>query len=183
MDLFDKANLDSFRDEINRKRLAALNKIANLPIAILIWGPNPFKGSITSECRMKLKEALNGLGHHACFSEELYDPKLGFSNVAQQVAQAEAFDIVLSIPDSPGSIAEIHDFARVPRISSKIVTFLNQDWNDGYANKALIELESIATTRVQLYKEDQLPNFIIDSSIDHIRRLQEVYYILGRRIN
>ena len=59
------------------------------------------------------------------------------SVMAQQVAHAEAHDIVFSLPSSPGSVAEIHDFARIPWLSHKIVTFLNSDWSDGYSNQNL----------------------------------------------
>ena len=44
----------------------------------------------------------------------------------------EAADIVFSLPDTPGSIAEIHDFARVPWLAHKIVAFLDRRWDDGY---------------------------------------------------
>ena len=73
-------------------------------------------------------------------SEELYDSANRHSNLVQQAAQAEAYDIVFSIPDSPGSIAEIHDFSRLPTISNKIVAFLNSAWSDDYSNRSLMEL-------------------------------------------
>ena len=77
--------------------------------------------------------------------------------------------------------AEWGDFARLPVISQKIVTFIDHAFCDGYASKSLIELESIATCRIQLYNASDLPNCIIDKALDFTRRLQELRYLIGRR--
>lgn len=174
-------NLDIFKEQVNQRRLAALNKISSVPISALIWGPDPKGDTKVSECRRKLKEELSKFNVYACFSEELFDPTIEYSNLAQQVAQVEAFDIVLSIPDSPGSIAEIHDFALVPGLSSKIITFLNKKWNDGYSNQTLINLKSTISCQIQVYDENKLPHCVIDESIKIIKVLKESFFLLGRR--
>lgn len=171
----------AFEEEVERRRREALARIQRIPIASLIWGPSPAAGTAVANTRLALREILHNGGHLARFSEELLDSDSPLSVFTQQVAQAEAYDIVFSIPDSPGSIAEIHDFARIPWLSNKVVAFLNSEWNDGYSNQSLIQLQSIATCQVQLYQASALPQCIIESALRFVHRLQELYYIAGRR--
>lgn len=170
-----------FEDAVDRKMQNALTRIRNIPIASLIWGPSTESNTAVAQTRMDLLDALNSRGHLARFSEELYKPGIDYSLVAQQLAQIEAHDIVFSIPESTGSIAEIHTFARIPWISGKIVAFLNQSMNDGYSNRSLIDLQSIGTCRLQFYDPNQLPNCIINSAVDMVERLQTAFYLTGRR--
>lgn len=170
-----------FEEHIERLRIKAHDSIARVPIAVLIWGPAPSSGAMLSRVRVILRDKLNNLGHHARFSEELIDPLSPYSIITQQMTHVEAFDLVLSIPDSPGSIAEIHDFARIPHLAYKIVAFLDQDWNNGYSNQSLLQLESTVTCQIQLYDNAELPDCICDKTLEIIRRLQEYHYLNGRR--
>jgi hypothetical protein len=172
---------ERYRHEVDRRRAAVLQAVSNLPIAVLIWGPAPTAGTPAASARNHLKEELLRTGHLAHFSEELVDPASPFSLELQQLSHVEAYDIIFSIPDSPGSIAEIHDFAKVPRLAHKIVAFLNQNWNNGYSNRTLIELQSRVTCAVELYDPANLPTCVISKALELVRRLQEVYYFLGRR--
>ncbi len=173
--------MPSFEDEIEQKRLDAVRRIQTLPIAALIWGPAPNAGTPIAGIRASLKNELIANGHHARFSEDLIDPTLKLSVLTQQVTHAEAFDIVFSLPDSPGSIAELHDFARIPSVAPKIVAFIDNRWNSGYSNSALMQLESTATCRIQTYDHTSLPNCILDPALRLVARLQEFYYLSGRR--
>jgi hypothetical protein len=170
-----------FELEVERKRIAALSRMDSIPISALIWGPTPSAGTPAANTRIALRTALSGRGHHARFSEDLMDPASTHSLLAQQIAQIEAFDIVFSIPESVGSVAEIHDFARSPNLSYKIVTFLNEEWNRGYANRTLIEMESTITCQIQLYNPALLPGCVVDRALHLVNRIQEIYYLNGRR--
>jgi hypothetical protein len=170
-----------FEDFIDKRRIEALSRIEKIPIAALIWGPSPSATTGIAAARMKLRDELIKRGHLANFSEDLVDPDSSRSIFAQQIAQVEAYDIVFSIPASPGSVAEIHDFARIPWLSPKIITFLNNDWNDGYSNQSLVQLQSNATCRIQPYHPQDLPDCLIHPALELIQRLQEIYYIAGRR--
>jgi len=140
-----------------------------------------YSGTILADTRVKLRQELNNRGHYARFSEELIDTASPRSIMAQQLAHAEAFDIVFSIPASPGSIAEIHDFARIPELSYKVVAFLNEEWDSGYSNQSLIQLKSNATCQIQPFRPANLPDCIIDPALQLVLRLQEFYYANGRR--
>ena len=172
---------DSFAEIVEQQRQQALARIRGVRISALIWGPDPISKTPVGLTRRELRRALEEDGHLVRYSEDLYDPNAEFSLLAQQVADVEAHDITFSLPDSPGSIAEAHDFARIPSISHRIVTFVDTAHNDGYANKALLELQSTATCRVQIYNGTDLPGCVIKHARDLVRRLQEFYYLMGRR--
>ena len=108
-------NVMSFADQVEQKRLEALDRMRRVPVAALIWGACPSTHNILGQARLALKDTLLREGHLARFSEDLLDPECDHSILAQQVAQAEAHDIIFSIPGTPGSLAEIHDFAQNSR--------------------------------------------------------------------
>lgn len=172
---------DAFAEAVERQRQEALLRIGAVPVSVLIWGPNPAAKSDVGETRKELRRALESDGHLVRYSEELYNPSSPFSLLAQQVADVEAHDITFALPDSPGSIAEAHDFARIPSVSHRIVTFVDGALNDGYANKTLLELQSTATCRVQVYTAGELPGCVVEYARGSVRRLQEFYYLSGRR--
>jgi hypothetical protein len=171
----------SLEELVERKRLETLEQVKLLPIAALIWGPAPDSDSPLAKARVLLRDELLKDGHLARFSEDLLDPTSQHSILIQQVAQAHSHDIVFSIPGSPGSIAEIHDFARIPGISHKIVAFLDYAWSDGYSSQSLMQLESSATCQVQPYDCKDLPGCIIKKAKSLIMRLQEYHFLAGRR--
>ncbi len=173
--------MSTFEDDVERRRLEAVARIKKVPISALIWGPSSTSNSVIADTRVQLKTTLQSNGHLARFSEELYDHTIDLSVVAQQVTHVEAFDIVFSLPDSEGSIAEIHDFTRIPFVSQKIVAFVDSRWSQGYSNQSLIQLESNATCRIQQYDYTQLPDCIINAAMSLVGRLQEFYYLSGRR--
>src|SRR5438552_16570040 len=97
-------------------RLAEVNKV---PVAVLLWGPGPASTSLLAPIRSELRKLLRESGHAACYSEELCDPHSSSSIRMQQLAQAQEFDLIVSMPCTPGSIGEIHDFAADRRVHSK----------------------------------------------------------------
>ena len=172
---------DPFIDQVEQKRKEALDRIRAIRISAVIWGPAPTSMTPLALARAELRRALESDGHLVHYSEDLYDATIPHSLAAQQIADVESHDVTFSLPDSAGSIAEIHDFCRIPSIATKIVTFINEDQSAGYSNSTLLQIVSIATARMQLYKTCDLPGCIIEKSRDMVRRLQELYYFLGRR--
>jgi hypothetical protein len=171
----------SFLAEVRRRREYALEQIARIPIAALIWGPAQNADTAVARARVTLRDELRRYGHVAHFSEELYEPTNPYSVMAQQAADIESHDVVFSMPASPGSIAEAHDFFRTPHLARKLITFVDATWNDGYANKSLIESRSLATADIVLYQHDDLPDCIVSRALDIVRRLQEWQFLMGRR--
>ena len=133
-----------------------LHEIQKVPIAVLIWGPNPTDTSPLAEKRRGLRTLLRGEGHWACFSEELVDPALPINPRIQQICQADHFDLVVSLPGAPGSIAEIHDFVRDQTLMNKITVFVNEDFDHGYSNQSLRGSGGTNAYRVITYKTTDL---------------------------
>jgi hypothetical protein len=144
-------NLADLKRQIEEARLDYLSRIDKVPIAALVWGPNPTSTDPVAQTRVFLRDALRSRGHYAEFSEDLYDPSSNRSLYAQQLAQAEAFDIVFSIPSSFGSIGEIHDFARIPGLSHKVTAFIDQAHTMGYSALTLQAAQTNASCKVELY--------------------------------
>lgn len=174
-------DLASFRAQIEKQRLDALARISEVPIAALVWGPNPSGTDPIAQTRLGLRDALRGRGHYAEFSEDLYDATSDRSLFAQQIAQAEAFDVIFSIPGSYGAIAEIHDFARIPGISHKLIGFVDDAFDKGYSTQSLVAAQTNASCKIQTYNRSDLLNCIIDYALDQVARLQELLYVSGRR--
>src|SRR4051812_44998845 len=97
----------NYLEEVRRRRQRCLEDIRRIPIAALIWGPAEGSHSPMAAIRVTLRDELRRNGHVAHFSEELYNPHQPYSMQAQQAADVEAHDIVFSLPDSIGSIAEL----------------------------------------------------------------------------
>ncbi|MGG3810293.1 hypothetical protein ABEV34_01365 [Methylorubrum rhodesianum] len=175
------ADLTEFRRQIAQKREDAVARIMQVPIAALVWGPNPASKDPVSVARVGLRDALRARGHLADFSEELYDSASDLSNFAQQLAQAEAYDVIFSIPSSYGAIAEIHDFARLPSVSGKVIAFIDESHMNGYSHQSLLAATSSASCRVHTYDGIKLPDCIVGHALSETRRLQELFYLAGRR--
>ncbi len=173
--------LDGFAQAIDQKRRECLSHIMQVPVAALVWGPNPTSANPVASTRLTLREELRKKGHYAEFSEDLYDSRSPHSLIAQQVAQAEAFDIIFSLPDSIGSVAEIHDFARIPGISHKVVAFVDQLHLNGYSGQSLLATQTNSTCKIEIYDAGKLPNCIIDCALDQVFRMQELLYVSGMR--
>lgn len=181
MTLVKASSVAGFEQDVAARLATALSRVRSIPIAVLIWGPDPTFASPFAAARSELREVLVREGHVARFSEELIDPKSDLSLIAQQAAQVEVYDIVFSLPTSPGSIAEIHEFARTPDLAHKIVAFVNNAWTNGFSGRALIELESTATCRITQYDEAKLPDSIVVPAVNYVKRLQEHKFLSGVR--
>jgi hypothetical protein len=174
-------SLDEFRRDVNSRRLESLRRIEQVPIAVLVWGPSPESDDPVALTRRLLREKLIESGHLAEFSEDLCDRHSHYSIIAQQVSQARVFDIIFSIPGSYGSIAEIHDFVRMSDLSSKLIIFIDIRERDGYSAQSLIAADTSGTCKVEMYNASELPECVLQLALDKIRRLQELFYISGRR--
>lgn len=154
--------------------------IAKTPISILIWGPSPNSISKTAEIRKLLRTKLRQMGNLAMFSEELCDENCGFSTRIQQMIQAEEFDLIISIPDAAGSIAEIHDFVIDNRINNKIIIFVNDKFADGYSTNSLLSMSFVFSAEIVSYS-DESTDIIINHSINTVNKIKEYKYILNGR--
>ncbi len=175
------ADLTEFKRQLALRRAEALARIRETPVAALVWGPNPTLSDPVAIARARLRDELRANGHVADFSEDLYDASSPQSAFAQQVAQAEAYDVVFSIPGSFGAVAEVHDFARLPTIARKLIAFIDEAHLTGYSHQSLIAAQTSASCKIEVYNGLKLPGCIVNYALDEMRRLQELFYISGRR--
>ena len=157
-----------------------LSEIKKIPVSVLIWGPSTESTSEIGKIRKQLRSILRQEGNLAMFSEELCDINCDFSVRIQQLVQAEQYDIVISIPESPGSIGEIHDFAVDTRVNKKFIIFLNEDFSSGYSFNSLISISSAVSAEIILYSNNTLES-IITNSLNIVNKMREYIYLTQGR--
>jgi hypothetical protein len=158
--------------------LEAVNKI---PVSVLLWGPGIDSDSPLATVRAELRKKLRQNGHAAFYSEELCDPASSYSIRIQQLAQAQRFDLVVSIPCTPGSIAEIHDFASDRRVMAKILVFLNKLYFNGYSPQSLQALSTLISCQLEYYPSEDDTSIIEGITFDAVRRIRELKHLLAGR--
>lgn len=165
-------------DKIRPKIKRELENVANIPVGVLIWGPGPDSLDELAKVRLELRSELREAGHLAMFSEELVeDPALGSVRV-QQYVQAKEFDVIVSLPSTPGSIGELHDFANDSRVNSKILVCINSDFMGGYSNQSISALCTVLSLTPIYYDGLAQISFIKEEIHAHIQRLREYKYII-----
>lgn len=157
-------------------RLAEVN---SMPVSALLWGPGLTSECALSECRYDLRKNLRKQGHAAFFSEELCNSKDSIR--LQQLVQAQEFDIIISMPGTPGSIGEIHDFTADRRVNAKILVFLNDEYKNGYSNQSIEAISTIASCKIHYYQNLSNLNIIHEISCNEIQKMRELKYILTGR--
>lgn len=165
-----------------RPRLTSgLAEVDKTPVAVLVWGPGISSSSPLAECRLRLRTELRRRGHAAMYSEELCDPGCSFSIRLQQLVQAQAFDLVVSIPCTPGSIAEIHDFSTDRRVHGKTLVFLNREHLGGYSEQSLAAVSTVMSCRIEYYPNESDVGIIETVTYDEVQKIRELKYLaMGR---
>lgn len=121
-----------------------IKQVNNTPLTLLIWGPGESGGALYQK-RLQIRGMLRKLGFAAVFSEEVEKkhPIPGLSSKAKELLQACSADLIVVLQSSPGSIAEVHDFAGLVDIGSKMMIFVNEEFEAGYSYAgALTELKT-----------------------------------------
>ena len=147
---------------------------------MLIWGPAPDSQSPIGLIRKELRQLLREKGNLAMFSEEICDPNIDFSIRLQQLIQAEQYDLIISIPETPGSIGEIHDFANDIRINKKILIFLDENFSKGYSAKSLHSISCLLSSEIVTYSQECIGT-ILSYSLNTVNKIREYKYITGGR--
>ena len=140
-DPIDKSKMSTrareyFFREFASKYDALQSKAESEPLSGLIWGPGETGGDLY-EKRCSIRALLLEQGYAAVFSEEV-DSELparpGMSSKMRELLQALAADFIVVFQSSPGSIAEVHDFANVLNgIGAKMLVFIDSRYISGYS--------------------------------------------------
>jgi hypothetical protein len=124
-----------YRETYLPRILQRQQEVDDTPLSILVWGPGSPKARLYGK-RTDVRNKLRQLGHAAVFSEEI-DEDINLRDIstkARELIQAMEADFIVIIQDSPGSIAEAHDFAGfVQSIGSKMLIFIDREYQAGYS--------------------------------------------------
>lgn len=161
---------------IKGKVIEEIDKSKKIPVAILLWGPSPHDTSEIAQLRVKLRTELTNRGHLAQFSEELISDDGLLSIKTQQLMHAQHFDLVVSIPCTPGSLSEIHDFISDNRVNKKLLVFLNNRFKLGYSFQSIVATCTTLTYRTMTYDGYDELNIIEDAVLEEAQKIREVKY-------
>lgn len=118
--------LEAFSQDMKNKK----------PLIVLIFGPGSSGGDIYKK-REEIRDKIRELGHIAYFGEEYCTPeKLVANGLNLEVAEyllAKKCDYIICLMASPGSIGEVHDFAKYPEIATKMMICIDKQHSEGYS--------------------------------------------------
>ncbi len=125
--------------EAKRERLRFMKAVESLTtktgkiaLSILVWGQDPKKRTPLARKRRQIRAELRRRGHHALFSEEIAGSAGQFSEKTKEFAQALAAHlIIILVEESPGAMAEAHDFCEHPDIAPKVFVLIPQSYKKG----------------------------------------------------
>jgi hypothetical protein len=116
-----------------------LRRLDDIALSILVWGPAPDSDTPVGMKRREIRDALVRQGHNAMFSEDLPGMAGPASWKSRELAQARAAHLVVILyGDSPGSIAEAHDFCAHHEIAPKVMVIIPRKFRTGYAGRGAI---------------------------------------------
>jgi len=140
------------QDDILESAVRDLRNRARLKL--LIWGPGPAGGSLYRK-RCEIRDRLNQLGHLAQFSEEVCTAaslaSSGLNLTVMELLQAHAYDYIVCLMASPGSIGEVHDFAKSRKLAGKMMICVDQNHKRGYTAQGTLRIFEGCNGRVDWY--------------------------------
>jgi hypothetical protein len=138
-------------------------------------------GGPMEDVRPRLRSELRGRGHLAMLSEELWESDSDVSLRLQELIQARNFDLVVSIPATPGAIGEAHDFAAHPAVMCKMLVFVNERHVAGYSEQSLRALSTVLSCQLEYYPDVDNTEIIERITLEQVQRLREMKYMFGWR--
>lgn len=150
------AEAEEQRKRFEKQYREFLMRSREVSLSILVWGQSPASQSRVAKKRVEIRDELQRLGHHAVFSEDLPNIE-GFSEKSKEFAQAQAADLVMILlEDSPGALAETHDFCNHPEIAPKLTVMVPSKYRGGYSAKGAVMDFDAAFGGVFWYDDDDI---------------------------
>lgn len=161
--------------------------ITNIALKILVFGPQVKTLSAderTRNLQLKRKQIrceLETLGHHVRYAEDLVDPDLpgATCNVfLQEIVIMTEYDLIVTLVDSPGSIAEAIAITMNPALAQKASLFVDFDHRGGLvANACDLAKKLGADYRNYQYPEDLVDCHLLGFVKEKIENVQLVKYL------
>jgi hypothetical protein len=112
-------------------------------LKVLIWGPGSSGGDLYTK-RCELRKHLQKFGHEVVFSEDVCAPdtpvRSGLNLTVAEFLQAKAYDYIVCLMASPGSIGEVHDFAKIKKFARKMMICIDSCHKSGYSTQGTIRI-------------------------------------------
>ena len=128
------------------------SSIGAVKLKILVFGPQVAKISTDVRTaklqtkRIEIRAKLEALGHHVRYAEDLVDPTLpGMSGnaVIQELLIMGEYDFIVTLVDSPGSIAEATLISTRPELARKAALFIDDAYTSGLVADACRSAEGL----------------------------------------
>jgi hypothetical protein len=160
--------------ELERRSEHWEDQVLRISLNILVWGPGKGGGALY-EKRLQIRDVLRQQGHDARFSEDVRrKSKLGKLSLRhEELLQALAADLIVTLYCSPGSIAEVHDFARLDVLGRKMLIFADEDTREGYGGQGLLRELLEDSKNVEYYTPDDITQCHLLGKVQgKVRKLQ-----------
>ena len=159
-----------------------------IKLKILVFGPQvhtPSSDERTARLQNKRREIrgkLEDAGHHVKYAEDLVDPDLtGAAGNAffQELVIMREYDLIVTIVDSPGSIAEAAVIACKPDLAQKSSLFLDSAYSGGLVGQACKNAEDIgAHFQPYEYPRDLDECHLLGYVMDRVSKIQKMKFLL-----
>lgn len=162
----------------NSLMAAAADMQKRSKLKVLIWGPGP-SDEVLYKKRCEIREQLIRLGHQADFSETVWTPqKLEASGLNLTVAeylQSKSYDYIICIMASPGSIGEVHDFAKDKYIACKMMICLDESHKSGYSAHGTLRIFEGQNGKIDWFENpiDIKKCYLSGRVLQHIQKVNE----------
>jgi len=172
-------------DDIASKVLSAFDDIK---IRILVFGPQVHTLSENERTcklqkkRIQIRAELEALGHYVKYAEDLVDPKIdGPAGNAffQELVIMREYDLIVTIVDSPGSIAEATAISMKTQLAQKSSLFLDNNYLGGLVGAACQNAEDIgAHFQTYQYPDDLDLCHLLGYVKTRVSKIQKMKYLL-----
>jgi hypothetical protein len=169
-----------------RKLIA--NAVGSITLKILVFGPQvhtPSPDVRTAKLQSKpieIRDKLEKLGHNVKYAEDLVDPHLAGpagNKFFQELVIMREYDLIVTIVDSPGSIAEATAIALKPHLAQKSSLFLDDEYKEGLVGETCRNAEDVgAHFKTYAYPTDLDECHLFGFIEDRISKVQKMKYLL-----
>lgn len=163
-DLYDILGLAQDKDGLLEKAIQKTSRFYQNrgSLRVLIWGPGEGDKELYKK-RKEIKERISASGHIAHFSEDVWTQealeRTGLNLTVAEYLQAKAYDYIICLMASPGSIAEAHDFAKDKKIAHKMMICIDSNHSAGYSANGMLKIFEGNNGKIDWYK---VPNDLLE---------------------
>lgn len=163
-----------------RQISTAISKIEHpARLKILILGPSKKNGGDVYVKRCEIRKRVRALGHTADFCEDVWKPEIlaatGLNLSVAEFLQARAYDYIVCLMASAGSIGEVHDFARDKRLAAKMTICVDRRHKRGYSAQGVLRIFEGLHGKIDWFKSpaDIKRCHLASRVLDQIKKLAE----------